>query len=238
MGTTKKLETPAFTIDDGAVTKDNTGSRTVFKFIAPSQRHLEGGFEVANVRAMLFDKEGRFIAKRGAESSRTVLANRAMWIHEIPNDQLTTATKFVYEIEYKFDIRRKLVAGELPTLPAESDGSDYFRWLNLDPRTLEDRTAKFEFALWARQSELAITYGHTEKFVSDSFRNEFELDLLDGDNNVVLTRNFSGSGYVRPFYDDTSIYGIDRRTIRSLKFFELRVRSEARGYTDLVVDNF
>ena len=141
-------------------------------------------------------------------------------------------------MQYRFDLRRKLVAGELPALPVEADGSDYWRWTQLDPRTLEDRTATFDIALWARNSDITITFSHVPKMVTDLFRCEYELDLLDADQLVVATRNFSG--YLNtgvPNHDDTSI-SMDRRTMRQLKFFELRVRIEARAIASLAVDSF
>jgi len=238
MATSKKLETPVFTIEDGTVTKEAAGTRTLLRFAAEARRHIDGCFSVGNVYAHLFDREGRFIAKRGADSARTVLANRAGWLHEIANDQLATAARLVYEIEYRFDVRRKLVAGELPALPAESDGSDYWRWLNLDPRVLEDDTAKFDVALWARNSELTITFCHAPKIVTDSFRCEYELDLFDADQLVAASRSFSSSlNNGAPNYEDTGIY-LERRAIRALKFFELRVRIEARAVVRLVVEPF
>ncbi len=236
MAKTARIETVAFTIEEGEVTREPAGSRTLLRFAAPAKRHLDGGFEVNNVNALLFDRDGRFIARRGSERARTVLGNRAAWVHEIPVDQLALATRVSYEIEHRFDLRRKVLATELPTLPAESDGSDYWRWLTFDPRLLEDRTTRFDIALWARNSELVITFGQIPKFATDSFRCEYELDLLDGDGLLVANRTFSGGlNYGRPNFDDTSI-SMERRLMRTLRFFELRARTEARAIAEIAVD--
>src|SRR5690349_17586301 len=105
MVATPALETPVFTIQPGTLTREGSGSRTAFWFSAPSTRHTDGGFELNNVHALLFDKAGRFICRRTCERGRTVLGNRATWLHEIPNDALTTATRMLYQIEYRFDVR-------------------------------------------------------------------------------------------------------------------------------------
>ncbi|HTL32300.1 MAG TPA: hypothetical protein VL326_04205 [Kofleriaceae bacterium] len=235
MGTTKRVETPAFTIEDGTVTRDSGGSRITLKFAAASKRHYDGGIEINNVRAAMYDKNGKFIAKRGHESSRTVIHNRAAWTHEIPTDQLSQAARVVYEVEYKLDIRRKLIGGELVPLAAESDGSDYWLWHRVQ---VDDKLASYEIAFWARQSELAFTYGHTPKTIIDGLRNEYELDLFDADQNIVMSKNFSCStSFGRTTFEDNSLYGIDRKTMRTLKFFELRARTELRSVVDLEIAN-
>jgi hypothetical protein len=188
MGSTKRIDTPAFTIEDGTVSREAGGSRTILRFTAASKRHVDGGFDVSNVRAAMFDKAGKFIAKRGHESSRSVLGNRASWVHEIPTDQLAQAARVVYEIEYRLDIRRKLIGGELPQLPAESDGSDYWPWHRVQ---IEDKLGAYEIAFWARQTELAFTYGHTPNLAFEQCRNEFELDFLDADQLTALSRSFT-----------------------------------------------
>jgi len=233
---TERLETPAFTIEAGTVTRHTaSSSRTMLRFTAPSARQIDGGFD-AQVSAVLFDGQNRLIGRRGGSRDKTILGNRALWIHEIDNDWIGQAARVVYEIEHRFDYRRKIVAGELPQLPADADISDYFRWLNLDPRTLEDRAVRFDFALWARSSELAVTVSQHPKLVTDSCRTELELDLLDGDHNLCFSRPFScGLNYGQPNVDDTSI-SMDRRTLRALKFFELRGKTEVRAIAKLVID--
>lgn len=236
MTNTAGLESVAFTLDAGQVTKHSAGSRTAFRFAAPSKRHLDGGFD-AEVNLVLFDAQGRFVHRRSGERSRTVLANRAFWVHEVDNDCVASATCMVYEISHRFDFRRKIVAGELPELPSQADGSDYFRWLNLDPRTLEDRAIKLDFALWARNSSIEITSTQQSNIATDSCRTEWELDLLDGDYQVCFTRSGSvGLNYGGPSYDDASI-SMDRRSMRTLKFFELRGRTEIRAIARLSIDS-
>jgi hypothetical protein len=236
MAKTPKLETAAFTIEEGQLTKHASGSRTQFRFAAPSQKHLDGGFEV-DVYITLFDAQNRFVHRRSGERSKLVLGTRAAWVHEIDNDVLTNAVTAVYEINHRFDIRRKISAGELLPLPPEADGSDYVRWQGLDPRTLEDRIVRLDLAFWARNSYFEITYAQHPKVPTDSCRTELELDLLDADKNLVAQRNFSASlNCARPDYNDTSI-SMDRKTMRTLRFFELRGRTECRSIATLTVDN-
>jgi hypothetical protein len=235
MVATSKLDAPGFTLSEGTLTRDAGGSRTTFRYTAPAQRHFDGGFEVS-VYLCMFDAHGRFVAKRSAESSRTVLANRATWVHEVETDKLSNAKSFAYEIQYRLDYRRKITAGELPTLPAEADGSDYWRWLSFDSRQLEDRAVKLDISLWARNSYLEITYSQAAKLATDSCRTEMEIDLLDADRNVMFTKNFScGLNYGQPSFDDTSL-SMDRKSLRTLRFFELRGRTEVRGLERLVID--
>jgi hypothetical protein len=235
MANTSKLETPAFSIAEGTVTREAAGSRTLIKFTAPATRHLDGGFETS-VYLVLFDADGNFVAKRSADSAKTVLSNRAAWTHEIETDKLANARRMVFEIQHRFDYRRKVCGGELPILPVESDGSDYWRWLKLDPRSLEDRTVKFDISLWARSSNLEITYSQTPKLTTDSIRSELELDLIDADGIVCFSKNFSISlNYGVPAYEDTSI-SMDRKALRALRFFELRARTEGRSIVRLPID--
>lgn len=233
---TPKLESPAFTIEPGQIAKQPSGSRTSFRFTAPSVRHFaDAGYEVS-VAMILRDAQGRFVTRRSHDSSKTILGNRASWHHEVDNDCLATATQIVYEIEHRVDYRRTIVRGELPALPPEADGSDYFRWLpNLDARLLEDRVVKLDFALWARQSYIDITLSQQCKLVSDSCRTECEIDLLDTDQNLCYSRRISTSlNYGQPSFDDTSI-SLERRVMRTLRFFELRGRTECRAIVRLEV---
>lgn len=224
-----RLDTPPFTIEAGKITRQgSTSSRTLLAFAAPAARHLDGGLDI-NVYAVLFDAQGRFIARRSNDRNRTVLGNRAQWVHEIENDWLAQAARITYEIEYRFDHRRKILGGELPQLSAEAAASDYYRWLNLDPRSLEDRIVRLDFALWVRSSELVVTISQQPTFTTDSCRTELELDFVDADHQLAYTRTFATSlNCGQPSFDDTSI-GIDRRALRTLRFFELRGRTEARG---------
>jgi hypothetical protein len=233
MGSTQRVESPAFTIEAGTVTRESGGSRTSLRFTAPAKRLVDGGFEVSNIRAVLYDKDGKFIARRSHESSRTVLGNRAAWVHEIPSAQLAQAARAVYEIEYRVDVRRKLLGGELVPLAIESDESDYWLWHRA---VLADRFGSYELAFWTSQNELFITHGHTPSVAVDMFRNEYELDFLDADQMLVMSRSFSGSTmFNRTTFDDTSLYGIDRKSMRSLRFFEIRARTEMRSVVDLPV---
>jgi len=235
MAKTPRLETAAFTIEEGQLTRHASGSRTQFRFNAPAQRHTDGGFE-ADAYLVLFDKDGRFVHRRSGERSKMLLGKRAQWQHDVDNDILANATHAVFEIGHRFDYRRKIAAGELLPLPPEADGSDYFRWGGIDPRSLEDRVVKLDVAFWARNSYFEITYSQRPKLQTDSCRTEMELDLLDADQNLIAQRNFTVNlNYAHPEFSDTSI-SMDRRTMRSLKFFELRGRTEVRGLARMEID--
>lgn len=235
MGGTPQLESVAFTVEAGQLTKHPGSSRTTLRFMAPAKRHLDGGFE-CEVSAVLFDAQGSFVHRRSGDRNKTVLGNRAFWLHEIDNDCIAGATRLVYEISHKFDYRRRILAGELPDLDARAASSDYHRWLTIDPRTLDDRGVTFDFALWARNSSVDITMSQQPKIETDSCRTEWELDLLDADRNLCFSRTGSvGLNCGGPAYDDTSL-SMDRRTMSSLKFFELRGRTEIRAIARLSID--
>ena len=238
MTATERLETPAFTIEPGTVTRlgSSGSSRTVLQFAAPSTRHLDGRFELSRIGLVLFDAKDRLIGERSSDRAKSILGNRCTWIHEVDNDWLGQAARFTYQINHQFDYRRKIVAGELPALPGDADGTDYFRWLNLDPRTLEDRVVRFDFALWARNTSLDLTIAQHPKLVTDSCRSELELDLFDADNNLCFSRTFSA--YLncgQAAYDTEQSISMERRTLRTLKFFELRGRTEVRSIANLEV---
>lgn len=224
-----RLDTPPFTIEPGKITRQGSSSaRSLLTFSGPAARHLDGGLEIT-VSALLFDGQDRFIGRRGGDRSRSVIGKRAQWCHEIDNDWLLQAARITYEIEYRFDHRRKILGGELPQLSAEAASSDYYRWLNVDPRALTDRVVQLDFALWVRSTELVITVAQQPRFVTDSCRTELELDLIDADHQIAYTRVFSASLVCgQAAFDDTSI-SIDRAALRPLRFFELRGRTEARG---------
>ena len=235
MVATPALETPAFTLSEGTLTREVGGGRSTFTFNAPSKRHFAGGFE-AQVNLVLFGADGRFIARRGSDLSKTVLSNRATWTHEFDNDKLTNATKLVYQIQYRFDYWRKLAGGEVPPIAAEAASSEYWRWVAVDPRTVEDRAIALDLSVWLTRSGVEITYAQTPKVTTDSVRSELELELIDGDRNVVVSKTFNASlNNTHPSYDDTSLW-VDRKVLQSLRFFELRGRTEMRAIATLAFD--
>lgn len=237
MSTSKRVETPVFVIEEGTLTSERVGTRTNLTFNAKAARQIECAFELADVRLMMFDKAGHFLGRRSSQRARNVLANRARWMHEVPSDQLAYASRIVYEIEFRYDVTRKLVGGEIPALAAESDSTEWFRWLSIDPRALDERSAKYHFTMWAKQSDIVFTYGFAPKVQTDNFDNKFEIDLLDAERTVVLTKNLNiGQSLGRGNYDENELYNIDRKTMRSLKFFELRVRSDVKSVVDLELD--
>jgi hypothetical protein len=95
---------------------------------------------------------------------------------------------------------------------------------------------RLDFALWVRSSELVITIAQQPKFSTDSCRTEFELDLVDADQQLAYSRAFSTSlNCGQPSFDDHAIE-IERRALRPLRFFELRGRTEARGIARVSLD--
>ncbi|MBV8756902.1 MAG: hypothetical protein JO257_06500 [Deltaproteobacteria bacterium] len=235
MAKTGKLESAAFTIEEGTLTRVADGSRAVFRFTAPAQRHVpEAGYEI-DVYMILHDAQGRIVRRRSAE--RSMIGNRAQWVHEIDNDIVANAATLTYNIQHRVDHRRKIAAGELPPLPPEADGSDYFRWFSPDPRTLEDRLIKLDINFWARRSYFELTYGHTPKIAAEMCRTDMEIDLLDADQNVIFQRTFGTSlRYGRPDYSDSSI-SMDRKAMRQIKFFELRGKTEISALAQLKIEN-
>ncbi|MBE7453974.1 MAG: hypothetical protein HS111_35550 [Kofleriaceae bacterium] len=236
MATTPVLDSAAFSLGAGTVTRESSGSRTLFAFAAPATRHFDGGFELS-VYAVLYDGDGRFIARRSSEWGRPVfLANRATWAHEFTADQLAGGRRLVYEIEHRFDLRRRIAAGELPELPGEADGSDYWRWVTVDPRTLDERAVRFDLGLWARTSGVDVTIVQHPKVETDSMRTELEVELLDANRDVCVARPMSVSlNRGGPGFTDVSL-SVDRKTLRTLRFFEVRGRTEVSAMARLVLE--
>jgi hypothetical protein len=235
MAKTPRLEAAAFTIEEGTITRVTDGSRAVFRFNAPATRHLaDAGYEV-DVYIVLFDAQGRVVRRRSCDRSSQLLGARAQWVHEVDNDMVAAATTAVYDIQHRVDYRRKITAGELPPLPPEADGSDYFRWGSLDPRTLEDRMVKLDLSFWARRSYFEISYAQTAKTVVDSCRSEFEIELLDAERQLLFQRTFSASTrFGRGECNDTSI-SMDRKAMRQIRFFELRGKTEVNALAQLPI---
>lgn len=186
---------------------------------------------------MLLDANRRLVAYRSADSSRQVLANRAAWSHEFDREKLVHARHVVYEIGCEVDYRRKLLAAPLPELPVEADGNNYWKWLALDPRALEDSFARYDVALWARNSSLDVVFSQTPKGAVDTLRSRLELALLDADQNACFTRVLSMSpSYGARSVDEVSL-AMDRKTLRSLRHVELRGRTECRASARLAIDD-
>lgn len=237
MAKTAKLESAALTIEEGTITRTTDGSRAVFRFNAPAQRHLpDAGYEI-DVYMVFTDAQGRIVRRRSCDRSSQLLGGRAQWVHEIDNDMVAQAATATYDIQHRVDYRRKIAAGELPPLPPEADGSDYFRWGSLDPRTLEDRMIKLDLNFWARRSYFEFTYGQTPKTTFDSCRTEMEIDLLDENRTLLFQRTFSASTrYGRPEFNDNSI-SMDRKAMRQIRFFELRGKTEISALAQLKIEN-
>ena len=83
MAKTPKLESAAFTIDEGQVTRHASGLRTQFRFTAPAHKHLDGGFDadvymVYNDTSISMDRRTmrtlRFFELRGKTEVRAVVS--------------------------------------------------------------------------------------------------------------------------------------------------------------------
>ena len=63
MAKTAKLESAALTIEEGTITRTTDGSRAVFRFNAPAQRHLpDAGYEI-DVYMVFTDAQGRIVRR-------------------------------------------------------------------------------------------------------------------------------------------------------------------------------
>ena len=228
---TAAVDSPGVAIGEGTLTREKSGDRVLFSFAAPCKRAFEGGYELSNAYAALHDREGRLVVRRSAEWGKSLLTNRAAWVHEFLPEQVAAASSLVYEVDYRFEYRRTVATGELPALPAEADGSDWWRLVAPDPRSLTDRCARFDLGVFARSSSLDVWVVQHPMASFDSLRTELELEMVDADGIIAMARNFSlsGSGST-PAYTDISP-SIERRALRGFRFFTLRGRTEARLIT-------
>src|SRR6185503_9617414 len=100
-----------------------------------------------------------------------------------------------------------------------------------DLRSMTDRCARFDLGVFARSGSVDIWLAQHPLETFENLRTEFELDVVDAEGVIALSRNFSVSGCgTTPAYTDTSP-SIERRALRSLRFFTLRGRTEARLIT-------
>ncbi len=225
---TAAFESPGVAIGEGTLKREKAGDRVQLAFTAPCKRAFDGGYELSGIYAALHDRDGRLVVRRSAEWGKSLLTNRAAWVHEFLPEQVSAATSLVYEIDYRFDYRRTVATGELPTLPAEADGSDWWRMVAPDPRSLTDRCARFDLGLFARSSSVEIWVVQHPQESFENLRTEFEFEMLDADGVSALARTFSVSGCgTNPTYTDTAP-SIERRALRGLRFYTLRGRTEAR----------
>jgi hypothetical protein len=225
---TAAVQAAGVSIDEGLIARRASGDRIQLAFSAPCKRLVDGGYELSNVYALLHGKDGRLVVRRSAEWGKYVLTNRASWVHEFLPEQISAAATLSYEIDYRFDYRRTIVAGELPVLPAEADGSDWWRWVEPDPRTMTDGCVRVDLGIFARASAIDVWVVQHPLFSFDSVRSELEFEMTDADGFTVQSRNFSvSSSGSNPGYSDFSP-SIERRALRNLRFFALRGRTEAR----------
>jgi len=233
--TTETVDCPAFSIGAHALTVERNDNRVVSTFTAPSRRKLDGGFELVGVWAYLYDSSGRFVVRRSAESyggRLFVLDNRAVWSHELLDDQWNQAAHLVYEIEARVDVRRRLADGPLPELPPLANASDYWRWLP-DAGPIEDPLAQYDFALFARRSAVDAVALKTVRAGVESARTDLQLDLADAEGMTIASLIFGmAGGPAAPGHGQAST-SLDRKRIRSLRTFSLQARTEARFFTRL-----
>jgi hypothetical protein len=226
---TPAFTTPAFALDPGTLASERALDRVRLTFTAPARRLLDGGFELAGVYLWLTDRDGRLITRKSGDwSQQPLLSNRAVWVHEVLADQLAAAASITYEIDHRFDYRRTVAAGELPPLPVEADGSEWWRWLEPDPRTLTDACQRFDLGLWARSGGLDLTLVVHPRAPFESLRSELELELADADGLVAYSRTLSISSYGEtPGAWDASD-SMERRALRALHLYKLAGRTEGR----------
>lgn len=225
---TAAVHSPGVAIEEGTLTREKSGDRVQFAFAAPCKRAFDGGYELSNAFALLHDRDGRLVVRRSAEWGKSLLTNRAAWLHEFLPEQVAAASSLVYEVEYRFEYRRVVATGELPALPAEADGSDWWRWVAPDLRTLTDPCARFDLGVFARSGSVEIWVVQHPQESFENLRTEFEFEMVDVDGVIALSRNFSISSYgTNPAYTDTAP-SIERRALRGLRFYTLRGRTEAR----------
>lgn len=236
MAKTQPVETPAFSLESGLVTLEENRRYPRFSFEAPVTRHLDGNIKIHEVNLCMFDRDGRFIARERSVRDRTVFANRARWVHEVRPERLAHAKRLVYTVNYRFNVSRTLISGELPPVPYDIDISELCPWLLPEKATLADRTAQFELALWATGSDVVVSFGQAPKLLASSFRTTCELDLLDANREVIIRHEFSSSiEDARPSYE-TSDVPLGRKTMRSLAFFEVRAHTEVSTAVDIEID--
>lgn len=226
------LRGPIFEVAGGAFTRERSYDNVLLRYEARGRRTCgQGGFELANVYAVLVDPDGAVIVRKSHDSYRqNVVGTTVTWAHELADEHLARAAALVYDVETRVDLRRTLIAGTLG--PVDLDREDRQLWSYTATEAPTDPLMQVSLSLSFRRGDIEISLVAETGVTHDGHSTSFEFDVLDEHGEVLASRTTSlsirsGDGLG---FTDTSTR-LEKRVQRAMRGFALRGRTEARGLT-------
>ena len=223
---------PIFEVEGGSFARERSYDNVLLRFEARGKRTCgQGGFELANVYAVLVDPDGAVIVRRSHDSYRqNVIGATVTWAHELADEHLARAAALVYEVETRIDLRRTLIAGVLG--PVDLDREDRQLWSYTPTEAPTDPLMQVSLSLSFRRGDIEINLVGETAVTHDGHSTSFEFDVLDEHGQALASRTTSlsirsGDGLG---FTDTSAR-LEKRVQRAMRSFALRGRTEVRGLT-------
>ncbi len=227
-----RLRGPIFEVDGGGFARERSYDNVLLRYEARGKRTCgQGGFELANVYAVLVDPAGAVIVRKSHDSYRqNVVGATVTWAHELADEHLARAAALVYDVETRVDLRRTLIAGTLG--PVDLDREDRQLWSYTATEAPSDPLMQVSLSLSFRRGDIEISLVGETAVTHDGHSTSFEFDVLDEHGEVLASRTTSlsirsGDGLG---FTDTSTR-LEKRVQRAMRGFALRGRTEVRGLT-------
>jgi hypothetical protein len=218
-----------FSVSSVELARERSYDRTLLRFTGRGVRAItDGGFEVANIHAILIGADGAPIVRRSHESNRqTLIGPVTTWAHELYDEQLAAAAALVYEVETRIDVRRTILEGELATILLDAD--DRRPWPLTITAQPADPLLRLSVGTWFSRSDFEIWLAGEATDLHDGHRHDFELDLRDAAGAVVANRTMSLSvGPSGLAFTDYSLR-LEKAVARAVHALSVRCRSEVRA---------
>ena len=225
---TYQTETAVVRVDGASLTRERSYDRTLLRFAARGERLIaDAGYELSGVNAMLLDQHGEIVARRSHESNRQfLLGATCTWAHEFYEEQLAIAASIASESEARLTTRRPLFTTALAAMELDADSRQLWRCTSAP--TASDRLLRLSIGTFYNRGDLELLLMGSTAAVHDGHSNDLELNLRDGDGEVIATRwGRLSIGSSAIGYGDTSIR-LEPRIGRAVRSLELIVRSEVR----------
>lgn len=221
-----------FRVEGGAFARERSYDNVLLRFEARGARTCgDGGFELANVYAILVDSDGAVIVRRSHDSYRqNVVGATVTWAHELSDEHLGRAAALVYDVETRLDQRRTLLRGTLGAI--DLDREDRQLWSYTATAAPNDPLLQLNLSLSFRRGDIELNLVGETAVIHDGHSTSFEFEVLDEHGHLLASRNTSlsirsGDGLG---FGDTSMR-LEKRVQRAAHSFALHGRTEVRGLT-------
>lgn len=221
-----------FRVEGGAFARERSYDNVVLRFEARGARTCgDGGFELANVHAILVDADGAVIVRRSHDSYRqNVVGATVTWAHELSDEHLSRAAALVYDVETRLDQRRTLLRGAFGAI--DLDREDRQMWGYTATEAPTDPLLQLSLSLSFRRGDIELSMVGETTVIHDGHSTSFEFEVLDEHGQLLASRTTSlsirsGDGLG---FNDTSLR-LEKRVQRAAHSFALHGRSDVRGLT-------